>query len=55
MPLLRHALRASFARFGFLPSQSEHRRRASCRAQQFIQRFPCRRAPGERSCDRGSV
>jgi len=29
MPLLRHALRASFAvRFGFLPSQSEHRRRA---------------------------
>jgi len=34
MPLLRQALRASFAvRFGFLPSQSEHRRRAKCRAQ----------------------
>jgi len=29
MPLLRHALRASFAvRFGILPPQSERRRRA---------------------------
>jgi len=34
MPLLRHALRASFAvRFGLLPPQSEHRRHAKCRAQ----------------------